>query len=768
MTLKKQGLLGIFTCLFLLLLVTSTSAKENAANFTWVIDESKYSLLEVHKSYEITGRLVRVTNLIKANYNLSFPSLCMNIFQNQNEKLDVFDYVARINNSIVREKGNINFQWIDDSQRAIANLPCVSLGGDDTLKVEYSIGGKIEGSHGEAFLPDNFFSLLKLQPMEERYYPFDTYNFSTWASLSDDFMVTQSAKVIVPPSFEFSEKSRFSCPILSKKRLYQRTKNLTDNSTTETDIVRLYFFTYIFSGYNASSAEQYLQPSYGGDANIVRVFGEIPCSPADTNLKAFVSGFQNLTKPFDEVRDWQTGNFLQVQFGRPELIKALFWFSISLQLLIGSVLIINNRSTKQRFEKIAVAGLSIWTFQEGLNILSPIVRPLVITLFDLTIFTTLLMLLAVLTLAIIKKILKKDVVMTPGYITDSPIKQVKLNLNKLPTFKRLLGEEFLKKLFRPEERTKKHPLFWLLLNDFYSAERLVKSLLILETKCDKFSSILDRFRVEGDRLNFFSLLTEIDILAHYYNNTSDALVIEAYPRVEDKGTKADMKIIANGEEYYVEILTVFQDRVQQEIEMLHDKIRSKLEEIKQNVFSLSFGTNEGFGHEHIEEFAIFVKNLLQDKESIKLGEPYEFRLDDKILAKVRFQKYPNITPGTVVGMHGPVTTFDDAGRLKSKILDKIRQLPNRKKNVLIINLSYITTGLEEIDEVIQGQNVVEIDTKAKAGRWSRLSNGIVHDPRSKNISLIIAYVKNNYIFKRLYLFPSSENQIGKEELTIFR
>lgn len=372
----------IILTLIFLIIPNIVSGKTYTLNCTWIIDEAmKDSAIDIHTEYDISGRLIHINNLIKPKIN--FYPFCMSVIEDMGAGYRVFDYVGTKNNEIVEKEGYITFIKDENLNISVASFPCVNLNSSDIFEMDYYIGGKIKGIHNFSFI-NAFFNFFGLEISEERYYPFDQYNLSSWASLSSNFYTLHSAKVLLPPSYSFVNESTFTCPLLSKKVIYRIMYNETDNTTQRENLIRLALFTYY-----SSLEESYFQFKSGEGKNI-QIFGDVICSPATKEIKNFITAFGNLTSDFENTRDQRTGKYLFIKFGRPEIMKGLFWFSLMIQMIVGMfVLIFQYKKTLgEKIEKIFIIGFSVWVFQEGINILSPIIRPTILTIFDLTILAT--------------------------------------------------------------------------------------------------------------------------------------------------------------------------------------------------------------------------------------------------------------------------------------------------------------------------------------------------------------------------------------------
>lgn len=344
-------------------------------------------------------------------------------------------------------------------------------------------------------------------------------------------------------------------------------------------------------------------------------------------------------------------------------------------------------------------------------------------------------------------------------VRPEEINGIKRNLELYSNLKTIFDNDWLNSHLVIEERHNKHPLFWVLLDE--RCQKLAKNLNVLHQKCPKFTRIINKLKGDRNVLNFHSILTEVDVMAHYYSVSNGSYGVEYEPNVEEKGKKIDGKISVGNEVYNLEIFTIHEDETGQQHDTLREKVKRELNEISQP-FILSLGTDLDFTEENIPNFISFVKKLLEKQEIIIEGERYEYTINEKRLADISFKKYPEINKGFVGGMHGPARFMNDAGRLKNKILSKLDQLPDNAKNIVIVNMSYITSDFIDLEEVFLGQSCVNINVDTHETSAGRSPNSILNHPKGKNISMIIGYVKNDYSTRRYYVNLSANKPINKD------
>lgn len=339
--------------------------------------------------------------------------------------------------------------------------------------------------------------------------------------------------------------------------------------------------------------------------------------------------------------------------------------------------------------------------------------------------------------------------------------EAKNNISEFSNLKAYLGEDWLNSQIQIESRAKMHPIFWILI-DYNKCKKLSNNLDVLNNLCEKFPRIIRKIKFDRDRFNFYSLLTEIEVLAYYYRKSNEKYIVDYEPLIDDQNTIPDGKLIINEQEYFLEILTVFEDENEQLIESYQDEIREKLDSLNNNPFILAFGLEIGFERDDISSFVVFVEKLIKSKKA-KNKSTFNFNKDEKIIANITFYDNHN-NKGYVGIMNGPVRRLNDAGRIKNKILSKIDQLPINSKNIIIMNLSYLSDEFIDLDEAFLGQTGVTIDTKSYDVRDIRQPNGFIHHEKGKSISCVIGYTKEMFEFRRFYINSLAQKIINIEEL----
>lgn len=345
-------------------------------------------------------------------------------------------------------------------------------------------------------------------------------------------------------------------------------------------------------------------------------------------------------------------------------------------------------------------------------------------------------------------------------VRPEEVERAKENVDNFSDLKNYFGADWLKSHLQIEERDKKHPIFWILI-DSDACSKLSNNLSIFNSHCNKFPRIINKLKNDEDRFNFNSLITELEVLAHYYVKFG-ANNVDYEPHIKEKNKYIEAKLIIDGKDYYLEILTVFEDEMEKKINKIHDEIRKELDQLEQP-FIIAFCTEIDFIEEDIEGFLEFIKTLLKNKESIKHKDSFDYLKNDRKMAEVTFYiGHKNKTKSVGAMSHSRVE-MNTARRIKDKVLSKIEQLPENTKNIVVVNLSHISNDFIDIEDAFLGQfyAIVNINEKPLEARSSRYPNGIIYHEKGKYISMVIAYTNPNYENRIFCLNPYAKNVIDE-------
>ena len=246
--------------------------------------------------------------------------------------------------------------------------------------------------------------------------------------------------------------------------------------------------------------------------------------------------------------------------------------------------------------------------------------------------------------------------------------------------------------------------------DLKELNKLTNNLNILKNNCPKYPRIIRKLK--SDNANFFSNLSEVDVVSYYYLNHNKE-ILEYEPSVEG-GKNLDLMLIGkNGVKYYFEIFTVLEDVVQQKYSEITNDINLAIDKLNLGYIIL-YKITEDFKSTYIPEFVDLVKKSL-NKNNLNTNKIKFCKYGIKV-AEFRIKQ-----KGGGGGSIGPGSFIDPAGRVEKKILDKLHeQLPDNQNVILVINLSYGFPHFLAVDLALES----------------------IEYPR--NIAIIIAYFGNNY------------------------
>lgn len=327
----------------------------------------EFAKYQVYHTFEVSGNLIH--NIIRIKYYHKPPlPICLNVISTEEENLNIFDV------SIFKNGEQIAFEpYVEDDKKS-PNFPCYSVQSNDTIIVDYYLGGKIKPVTDKVL----FFNITRSQ----FFYPFDKDLLTSWTGL-DQVYYNRIDKVILPDSFILiEEESDDICPSAIKWGMYRRRLNLTTNETSETLMANFYRFgeLLVFEG---GGKGDFLQ----SDNQRIYIWPTLSSSPLKW-VKNINPGRYNFSvDEWDNIYDRRTGCYLTVKYERTPIIK--YFFSVALILIsLSSIYFLwsNKDEWKLKLYKIFSSAFIIWSFQEGISSLTPLVRPTTITLFDLTLF----------------------------------------------------------------------------------------------------------------------------------------------------------------------------------------------------------------------------------------------------------------------------------------------------------------------------------------------------------------------------------------------
>lgn len=336
------------------------------------------------------------------------------------------------------------------------------------------------------------------------------------------------------------------------------------------------------------------------------------------------------------------------------------------------------------------------------------------------------------------------------------------NLKKYPIFEKTLTEDWIKNnIMNDEQRENKHLLFWELLPN--RIENLSKILTTLENE-PYFSSIISKLKKFRDKDNFQSLMTELKVLYFYKKRESDNFRVKEYePRVPDEKKKNDILLEIDGEDYYIEIFTLMEDKIERKNEELELKIRNDLNRLSDNPFIITYQYLETFLEEDIKDFIEFAKDKIEfAKENKQEYFEFDFIKDDTKKAVLKLYD-KDLEKGFVGAYTTYVRMIENDKRLKLKIFNKIdEQFSDKTKNILAVNLMDPMSDLDDFYDAVCGKEVCKVNIKTGETKMDREKNGIIHDPRAKKVSALIGFERGNYENRKKIFIMGANNKIEEK------
>jgi hypothetical protein len=351
-------------------------------------------------------------------------------------------------------------------------------------------------------------------------------------------------------------------------------------------------------------------------------------------------------------------------------------------------------------------------------------------------------------------------------VENDEVEKAKEVLESTPLIKAEVGYDWIvNNLLNVEERLKKHPLFWLLLEPA-KIQKLEKWLIIIKACIpdSKFKKIINSIRESRAEKEFYSLIPELEVLAYY---GSKGIKIEYEPDIPEKKNVGDVKLTIGSTEVFIEITRLFESQEEEKKITLVHAVVQKIEAISDNPFIITLEIKDSFNSEDIEPCIKLVNDvILKSKGSLEPieGQPYVINFENK--ATIKIHKKITHKKGYVGGSLFPAMEIKSASRVKNKLLDKLEQLPERTLNVVAVDLSYHFADFDDVENAFVGQLGYVINRNTGEGRTIRNANGVIHMKNGHQIGLVIAFKGFNYEQRKKYENSSASTPFAEEMLEI--
>ncbi|MEM3551860.1 MAG: hypothetical protein QXV01_12315 [Candidatus Bathyarchaeia archaeon] len=336
-------------------------------------------------------------------------------------------------------------------------------------------------------------------------------------------------------------------------------------------------------------------------------------------------------------------------------------------------------------------------------------------------------------------------------ITDDEFERVKLNLNVCKVVTDSLGFDWIgRNLLQKIERDKVHALFWLFL-DRDRCKKLDAWLEILKNNLPqtKFRGLINKIKNRSKEIEFYSLLSEIEVISYYVNKGYD-LVYE--PK------QGDLKLILDNMEIFFEIARLFPSNEERRIDNLSKLVWSKLNSLDNNMYVIFFEITPAFSETDVESFINFASNVLA-QEFEKFPVKFDYNSGKaSIVVSSKSEDGKGYVAGNFVG----VIEIHTSSRLKNKILEEALQLPQNKPNIIVYNLTHYFASFSDIEDAFYGQLAVKIYRETMKVEPFRINNGVIHQKEGERISAVIAYKDFDYENRRKYSNPIAKYPLSQE------
>lgn len=335
-----------------------------------------------------------------------------------------------------------------------------------------------------------------------------------------------------------------------------------------------------------------------------------------------------------------------------------------------------------------------------------------------------------------------------------------------------LGDIFEKKwleenIFLEIERKKVHPLFIQLFYD-YRCKILGENLQIIKAKANFKKKIIGKLKREKNRDTFLSLLSEIEFASWCFQNITMEFKIEYEPKsIGDR--KTDFKISIKENIFYIEVLTILDDIQDRAMDKIQNDIYSQINEwsgIKNKPIRIDYKLEPSFNEKYVNEFAQCIKDAVSNiKEKIEYSEiKICFKKEGKELGSFSLFSTNKSQDGYIGVISSEARWYNDAGRIKNKILDKVDQFPFGEVNIIVCDLSYIlSSDFIDFKDAVLGQWGLQLDPRTSKTREIRHPNGVfAKEEARKRISMVSGFIDFDYSKRFKIANPFSDKKIERK------
>jgi hypothetical protein len=293
--------------------------------------------------------------------------------------------------------------------------------------------------------------------------------------------------------------------------------------------------------------------------------------------------------------------------------------------------------------------------------------------------------------------------------------------------------------------------------------RILKSTL----RDSKSFKVVNSLIKKREKIGFYSYLSEIEVLAYYKSQENKRFLVEFEPHVPGKPKVGDIKLNFNSKDVFIEITRIFQSEEEDRIDKIMEVIERRINEFEGSPYWVSFGIKADFLERDIDSFMDFAhKKLLELRRSAPLPVRYSFSIDKREKAWFQVDKKLEDGKSLVGARFSPIIRIESPIRLKNKMLDEVKQLPEDNFNVLVLDISHHFIRFDHVEDALAGQFGLRIHKETHEMTPFRTANGVMHMEEGKQVGVVIAFKGFDYGSRRRYInlsatLPFSDEMVSR-------
>jgi len=333
----------------------------------------------------------------------------------------------------------------------------------------------------------------------------------------------------------------------------------------------------------------------------------------------------------------------------------------------------------------------------------------------------------------------------------------KKNIESNQILLELFGRDWIYSLFEVKNSDRQHPIFWHIV-DNNKCQKLVAQLTIINENCKKIYTLVKKLKTEIN--NFYSFISEIEVLSYYYSKLSDKYEIEYEPDVYEKGKKSDIRINVEGEDYFLDVIRIKELSDILKMDDSYKLLEEEIEKIEGNIYHIIICITPYFSKMDIPKLKDIVEEIIIKKE-IKGKKTIYYPATKNNIAEVTIYENPDNCAYVNCLTSSCTSLVDYTDKTRKRILGKVNQLPANSKNVVVVDMSEIYAGFHILEDVCLGDILMKNMNIDSLGDLPRDSNGVANYDEGKYISMIIGFEKNDYSTRKFYVNTEAVKPINK-------